>query len=73
MVFKVILEPAEEGGYVAHCPALKGCWSQGETVKEALENIKDAIEGYIESLKKHGESVPDDKEKAYEYDVKVAV
>lgn len=73
MVFKVILEPAEEGGYVVHCPALKGCWSQGETVEEALENIKDAIEGYIESLKKHGESVPDDKEKAYEYDVKVAV
>lgn len=47
MKFKVILEPEEEGGYSVHCPALKGCHSQGETVEEALANIKEAIEGYL--------------------------
>lgn len=47
MKFKVILEPEEEGGYSVHCPVLKGCHSQGETEEEALENIKEAIEGYL--------------------------
>lgn len=42
--FKVLLEPDEEdGGYVVSCPALAGCYSQGDTVDEALENIKEAI------------------------------
>ena len=42
--FKVILEPdAEAGGYVVSCPSLPGCYSQGETVEEALKNIKEAI------------------------------
>ena len=50
MKFKVVLEPEEEGGYSVHCPALKGCRSQGETVKEALANIKEAIEGYLLAL-----------------------
>lgn len=46
--FSVILEPDEEdGGFVAHCPELKGCWSQGETVEEALHNIGDAISGWL--------------------------
>jgi len=44
--FIVIIEPdEEEGGYIVHCPTLKGCWSQGETVEEALTNITDAIVG----------------------------
>ncbi|MCK4224765.1 MAG: type II toxin-antitoxin system HicB family antitoxin [candidate division Zixibacteria bacterium] len=47
MKFKVILEPEEDGGYSVHCPALKGCHSQGETMEEALANIKEAIEGYL--------------------------
>jgi predicted RNase H-like HicB family nuclease len=50
MKFKVILEHEEEGGYSVHCPALKGCHSQGETVEEALANIKEAIEGYLLAL-----------------------
>jgi predicted RNase H-like HicB family nuclease len=50
MKFKVILEPEEDGGDSVHCPALKGCHSQGETVKEALANIKEAIEGYLLAL-----------------------
>ncbi len=42
--FKVILESDEKGGYVVICPSLPGCYSQGETVEEALKNIKEAIE-----------------------------
>jgi predicted RNase H-like HicB family nuclease len=50
MKFKVVLEPEEEGGYSVHCPTLKGCYSQGETVEKALANIKEAIEGYLLAL-----------------------
>ena len=56
--YLVYLQPAEEGGYVVSCPALPGCVTQGETEEEALEMVRDAIEGYIESLRKHGEPVP---------------
>ncbi len=45
--FEVILEPAEEGGFVVHCPALKGCHSEGDTEEEALQNIQEAAEGYF--------------------------
>jgi len=59
MKFYVVLEPdLESGGYVVECPELPGCVSQGETVDEALRNIKEAIEVYLESLKKLGESLP---------------
>ena len=50
MRFKVIIQEAEEGGYIVSCPALPGCHSQGETIEEALENIKEAIIGCLESL-----------------------
>jgi predicted RNase H-like HicB family nuclease len=56
----VILEPAEEGGYTVYCPSLRGCISQGENREEALRNIREAIELYIESLVEHGEPVPPD-------------
>ena len=56
--FLVYLEPAEEGGYIVSCPQLPGCVTQGETVDEALAMIKDAIQGYIASLRKHGEPLP---------------
>jgi predicted RNase H-like HicB family nuclease len=56
--YLVYLQPADEGGYIVSCPALPGCVTQGETVEEALEMVRDAIEGYIESLRKHGEPVP---------------
>jgi len=56
--FLVYLEVAEEGGYIVSCPQLPGCVTQGETVEEALVMIKDAIQGYITSLQKHGEPVP---------------
>ncbi len=46
----VIEQDAEAGGYVVFCPTLKGCVSQGETEEEALDNIKDAIKTYLESV-----------------------
>ena len=49
MEIKILLEEQEEGGYTAYVPSLQGCVSQGETVKEALKNIKEAIELYLEA------------------------
>jgi antitoxin HicB len=57
---QVIIHPDEDGGYWVEVPSLPGCVSQGETKEEALENIKDAIQGYIVSLQKHGEPIPDE-------------
>ena len=49
MVYKVILRESEEGFSVS-CPGLPGCWSQGSTEQEALENIKDAIREYLAAI-----------------------
>ena len=48
MTFKVVLEPSEEGGYTVYVPALPGCVSEGDTIEEALQNIREAIELYLE-------------------------
>ena len=48
MNIKVIVEPGEDGYFVVHVPALKSCWSQGKTRDEALENIREAIDLYLE-------------------------
>jgi predicted RNase H-like HicB family nuclease len=56
--YTVLLEPQPEGGYHVFCPSLPGCHSEGETVEEALANIREAIEVYVESLVAHGEAVP---------------
>ncbi|MEM2983424.1 MAG: type II toxin-antitoxin system HicB family antitoxin [Candidatus Bathyarchaeia archaeon] len=52
------MERDEDGNYVVQCPSLPGCISEGKTREEALENIKDAIRGYLASLKKHDEPIP---------------
>ncbi len=52
MKFKVVLEPAEEGGYVVYVPSLPGCISEGDTREEALKNIKEAIQLYLEPSEK---------------------
>ena len=49
MTIKVILEQGEDGFIVAHAPTLKSCWSQGKTRGEALANIREAIELYLEA------------------------
>jgi predicted RNase H-like HicB family nuclease len=58
MKYRVNIEKDEDGVFIARCPALPGCISQGKTRKEALANIKDAMEGYLASLKKHNEPMP---------------
>jgi len=55
MKFAVILEPAEEGGFNVTVPALDGCFTQGETEEEAIENAKEAILCYLEGLQKVNE------------------
>lgn len=48
MNIKVLVEPGEDGYFVAHVPSLKSCWSQGRTKEEALQNIREAIDLYLE-------------------------
>lgn len=57
---QVLVYPDEAGFWVAEVPSLPGCLSQGDTRDEALENIKDAIEGYIAVLVENGDPVPED-------------
>ncbi len=56
--FRVLIEQDEDGVFVVECPNLPGCISQGKTREEALANIRDAIQGYLASLEKHGEAIP---------------
>jgi len=58
--YTVLFEPAEEGGYVATCPALPGLVTEGDTLDEAREMVRDAIRGYLESLAKDGLQAPAD-------------
>ena len=58
MKYRVLIEQDEDGVYVAEVPALPGCISQGHTREEAVENIREAIAAYIESLEAHDEPIP---------------
>ena len=58
MKVRIIVEQDEDGRFVATCPTLPGCISEGDTREAALANIRDAVAGYLASLKKHGEPVP---------------
>ena len=58
MKFRVVIEQDEDDKFVASCPTLPGCWSQGDTREEAMRNINDAMTGYLASLQKHGDPVP---------------
>jgi predicted RNase H-like HicB family nuclease len=57
--YDVILESQAEGGYTAYVPDLPGCVSEGAAKEEALAMIKEAIEAYLESLRAHGDPVPE--------------
>ena len=56
MKYRIFLEK-NESGFSAECPILPGCISQGKTRKEAIRNIREAIKGYLQSLKKHNEAI----------------
>lgn len=61
--YTIILEPdLEDGGYTVTVPALPGCITQGDTVEQCLERAREAIEGFIESLKADGEPIPEESE-----------
>ena len=58
----MIIHKAEEGGYWAEVPALPGCFSQGETVEEALKNGREAIEAHLQALREEGQEIPGEGE-----------
>jgi predicted RNase H-like HicB family nuclease len=58
---QVVLYPGEDNMWVAECPSLRGCISQGDTKESAIENIKEAIRLYIEALQKDNIPVPEEK------------
>jgi predicted RNase H-like HicB family nuclease len=58
MKYRVLIEQDEDGMYVAEVPSLPGCISQGRTREQAVENIREAIAVYLESLEAHNEPVP---------------
>jgi predicted RNase H-like HicB family nuclease len=60
MKLKVILQPEEEGGYSVAVPALPGCYTQGETVEEALANAREAAEGWLEVANERDPFAPGD-------------
>ena len=62
---QVMLYPGEDGYWVAECPILSGCISQGRTKQEAIANIREAIEGYIASLEEDGLPIPEENFEAF--------
>jgi len=58
MKVRIIVEQDEDGRFVATCPTLPGCISEGDTREAALVNIRNAATGYLASLQKHGEPMP---------------
>ena len=58
---QVVIYPGENGYWVAECPSLPGCITQGKTKEEAVANIREAIEAYIEALEEDGLAVPEDR------------
>ena len=69
--YRILLTPEDEGGFSVSVPALPGCFTQGETIEEAIEMAKEAISVYIESLEDDGEPIPDDS-KSLEYSLTLA-
>jgi predicted RNase H-like HicB family nuclease len=58
---QIILYPGEDGYWVAECPSLPGCISQGQTREETILNIREAIQGYIAALEEDGLQVPEER------------
>jgi len=64
MIVKVVIKQGEDGYFVAHCPSLRSCWSQGKTREEALANIREAVALYLESPSQ--ELAPDESQEVVE-------
>ncbi len=62
MEYSVVVHTDEESGYWVEVPALPGCYSQGESVDEALEHVKEAIALYLETLRDEGQNIPKDED-----------
>jgi predicted RNase H-like HicB family nuclease len=62
MEYTILIHRAEEGGFWAEVPALPGCFTQGETIDETIENMKDAIQLHLECLRDADEEIPTDEE-----------
>lgn len=70
-IYRILLTPEKEGGFSVSVPSLPGCYTQGETVEEAMNMAREAVSLYIESLEAEGETVPDDS-KNLEYSITLA-
>jgi len=68
--YRVLLRKEPEGGYTVIVPSLPGCVTYGDTIEEAIEMAKEAIELYIESLKEHNEEIPTEEE-TLEYNLRL--
>jgi predicted RNase H-like HicB family nuclease len=55
----VVIADSEDGGFIAECPCIPGCVSEGDTIEEAMVNIRDAIEGCLAVLREKGEPIPE--------------
>lgn len=71
--YTIIIQAAEEGGYIAFAPSLPGCMTQGETLDEAKENITDAIGAYLEVLREDGDKIPRETKSPLSFKVNIAL
>ena len=69
--YRLILIPESEGGYTVKVPAIRGCITYGETVNEAIEMAKDAIEGCLAVLQEEGQPIPPDDSNTLEYSLQL--
>ncbi|MDX2189534.1 MAG: type II toxin-antitoxin system HicB family antitoxin [Bacteroidota bacterium] len=60
LTYRILLNKEPEGGYTVTVPILPGCITYGETIEESIENVKEAISLYLESLAAHGEPIPNE-------------
>ena len=70
--FTVVMTPDVTGGYVVTCPALPGLVTEGDTLEQARAMAADAIRGYLESLKKDGQPIPNDESITEQFAIEVA-
>ncbi len=71
--YTVQIEPVKEGGFWSRVPALSGCFSQGETIEETIQNTKEAIELYLEGLANDKQDIPEESEFAVSVRIPVTV